>query len=112
MQSKDELAWELRRKMTPSEALLWARVRNNGLAGLHFRRQHVIAGVIADFYCHSARLVVEVDGPIHQRLVENDTARDARLQSIGITVLRVANEDVASNIEAVLRRIVLASQRP
>ncbi len=102
----------MRRKLTPSEALLWARVRNNGLAGLHFRRQHLIAGVIADFYCHSARLVVEVDGPVHEKLVENDKARDALLHSVGISVLHITNSEVQSDMDSVLTRILSAANRP
>ena len=58
-------AKQLRREMTPAEQAIWQRVRKNQLGGLHFRRQQVIRGFIADFYCHTAGLVVEVDGPIH-----------------------------------------------
>src|SRR4051812_33525571 len=63
-------AKELRREMTPAERLLWSHLRRNQLNGLHFRRQQVIEGFITDFYCHSAALVVEVDGRIHEEQVE------------------------------------------
>ena len=97
--------------MTPAEATLWKCLRNNQLAGLHFRRQHVIAGVIADFYCRQARLVVEVDGPVHQELVDNDTARDVLLRSVGFDVLRLTNAEVEQDIDGVLQRIIEATHR-
>ncbi len=59
-------ALENRRNMTAAEKILWSCLRANWLDGWHFRRQQIIAGYIVDFYCHSARLVVEVDGEIHQ----------------------------------------------
>ena len=105
MPSKRELAWEMRRHMTKAEALLWHHVRNNQLEGLHFRRQHVILGFIADFYCHAARLVVEVDGGIHVGLAESDDTRDSALSNAGYQVLHVTNSEVENNLETVLARI-------
>jgi very-short-patch-repair endonuclease len=61
--AKVELAKRLRRTMTFEERTLWRVIRNNALAGLHFRRQQVIEGFIVDFYCACARLVIEVDAP-------------------------------------------------
>jgi very-short-patch-repair endonuclease len=55
----------LRKTMTDAEILLWKALRNRRLNGFKFRRQHPIKGFIADFYCHEARLVIEVDGEIH-----------------------------------------------
>ena len=65
----------LRRQMTPAEKLLWRRLRRNQL-GYHFRRQQVIAGFIADFYCDTARLVVEVDGGVHEQQADYDESRN------------------------------------
>lgn len=62
---KQMLARRMRREMTPGEWCLWQRLRANRFCGLHFRRQQVIDGFIADFYCHAARLVVEADGDVH-----------------------------------------------
>ena len=62
---KVQRAKELRRQMTPEENILWQYLRANRLHGLHFRRQQIIDGFIADFYCHASRLVIEVDGKIH-----------------------------------------------
>ena len=59
------LAEQMRQEMTPSEERLWGRLRANRLNGLAFRRQQVIGGFIADFYCRVARLRVECDGHAH-----------------------------------------------
>lgn len=112
---KVERAQELRREMTPEETLLWQHLRANRLQGLHWRRQHVIAGFIADFYCHSARVVVELDGGVHTTQVEYDTERDRILVRHGLLVLRFTNDDVRTNIWDVLaqiRRVSHARQQP
>jgi very-short-patch-repair endonuclease len=80
--SKLEKAKELRRDMTEAEKVLWEKLRGNQLNGLHFRRQQVIAGYITDFYCHSARLIVEVDGSIHDGQIEEDQYRESVLRKI------------------------------
>ncbi len=98
----------MRRHMTPSEARLWQRLRAGRLDGFHFRRQQVIGPFIADFYCHQADLVVEVDGSVHQKQVEYDLARDRYLQERGLRVLRFTNQDVERNLEAVLTEILQA----
>jgi hypothetical protein len=75
------------------------------MAFLHFRRQQVISGFIADFYCHQAGLAVEVDGPSHTD-PEYDKARDAVFETLGIRVVRVTNEQVVHQIEDVLEYIL------
>ena len=65
-------AKEFRRNMTLAEKILWRQLRRNQLGGYHFRRQQVIDGFIADFYCNAAKLIIEVDGGIHELLKEND----------------------------------------
>ena len=104
-------ARELRRTMTPGEKVLWARLRANQLHGYHFRRQHVIAGLIADFYCHAAGLVIEVDGGIHNTRCEEDAVRDVIIQDLGLTVLRIKEEEVLSDIDVVLERIASACEK-
>jgi very-short-patch-repair endonuclease len=96
---------ELRSRMTPAEALLWERLRGGRLGGLKFRRQQIISGYIADFYCDSAGLVVEVDGPIHERQREYDERRDAAMRERGLRVLRVPNAAVLNEIDALLAQI-------
>jgi very-short-patch-repair endonuclease len=80
-----DLAKGLRRNMTPSEKALWQRLRSNKIAGLKFRRQHPVKYYIADFYCHEARLVIEVDGPIHDRIDrrEHDQQRNGVMEEFG-----------------------------
>jgi very-short-patch-repair endonuclease len=98
-------AKEMRRRMTPAEGALWEVLRRDGLDGLHFRRQQIIDGYIVDFYCHSAGLVIEVDGPVHESQAEFDAERDACLASRGLAVLRIPNEDIERNLQHVLQRI-------
>ncbi|HRJ43323.1 MAG: endonuclease domain-containing protein [Caldilineaceae bacterium] len=99
-------AKELRRKMTPAERLLWQRVRDRQLEGLKIRRQHPIGRFIADFYCHEARLVIEIDGGIHDSQAGRDAARTEYLEQRGFRVLRIRNEAITANIEQVLAEIV------
>lgn len=60
-----EFAQRIRKKMTPSEKVLWERLRRKNIRGVKFRRQHPVEFFMTDFYCHEARLVIGVDGPYH-----------------------------------------------
>src|SRR5262245_45118962 len=80
-------AKELRRTMTPAERILWAHLRADRLAGFHFRRQQVIDGFIVNFYCHTAALIVEVDGPIHDEQIDADAQRDGILEKTGFRIV-------------------------
>ena len=102
---KQQLAKEFRRQMTPEEKILWQHLRANRLNGLHFCRQQIIDGFLADFYCHAAALVVEVDGKIHEQQVEYDAERDKVLSARGLRLLRIKNEEVRQNLNSVLVRI-------
>lgn len=103
-----EKAKELRRNMTPAEQLLWKHLKGKKLHGFKFRRQHPIAEFIADFYCHSAKLVVEVDGDYHNQKEQRtyDISRDDELGQYGITVIRFWNSEVQNNLRNVLKEIV------
>ena len=101
---KVDRAKELRRSMTEAEAILWGELRKNR-QGLHFRRQQIIDGFIVDFYCLAARLVVEVDGPIHDQLRAADRERELALAERGLLVVRVTNEQVAGDIGAVVAHV-------
>jgi very-short-patch-repair endonuclease len=105
---KVQRAKELRRQMTQEEKILWQHLRANRLNGLHFRRQQIIEGFIADFYCHAARLVIEVDGEIHQQQADYDAERDRVLSARGLRLLRIKNKDVRQNLDRVLARISTA----
>jgi very-short-patch-repair endonuclease len=98
--------------MTPEESLLWEHLRNDQLNGLHFRRQQVIDGFIADFYCHVAHLVIEIDGGIHDVQIESDAERDAALSSKGFIVIHFRNEEVNTDLDSVLERILALSLPP
>ena len=103
-----DLARRFRRLPTGAEELLWSKVRNYQLAGLKFRRQHRIGRFIVDFYCAELRLVVELEGRIHefadQR--ERDEIRFEELRLRGLCVLRVKNEEVLNDVEKVLEKIL------
>ena len=101
-------ARELRQEMTPAEKLLWSRLRSKQLNGLKFRRQHPLGPFIADFYCAAHRLVVEVDGDIHDLQAERDAARTEQFEQHGYRVIRFRNEQVLNNIEDVLTAIKAA----
>ena len=95
----------LRRAMTQPERTLWAMLRRDQL-GLHFRRQHPIGPYILDFYCATAKLCVEVDGPSHAERSEYDRRRTIWLRKEGIRVLRFNTEEVERRPAAVLEAIV------
>jgi very-short-patch-repair endonuclease len=75
--------------------------------GLRFRRQHPIDIFIVDFYCHEARLVVEIDGAIHKNQYEYDDGRAAEIEKFGIEIIRFTNEEVENNIGHVIKKIEL-----
>jgi very-short-patch-repair endonuclease len=76
-----------RRTPTASEALLWAALRRNQL-GVSFRRQQPIGPFIVDFYCPAQRLIIEVDGKVHEGREERDSERQALLEAVGYRVVR------------------------
>ncbi|MGB7538043.1 MAG: DUF559 domain-containing protein [Anaerolineales bacterium] len=92
-------ARQFRQEMTPSEGLLWSRLRGNRLLDLHFHRPHVIRGFNLDFYYHEARLVVEMDGSVHKSRLNIDKRRDAILMADGLTVFHCKAEAVERNPE-------------
>ena len=99
------LARQKRHEPTRAEDCLWQRLRNRGLAGAKFRRQHAIERFIVDFYCHEVNLVIEVDGEVHDYTHEEDALRQAWLEVQGLHVLRFQNDEVLGNIESVLEKI-------
>ncbi|MBN8824055.1 MAG: endonuclease domain-containing protein [Spirosoma sp.] len=103
----EEYRRELRKNPTSSETLLWEKLRDSQLEGRKFRRQHSIGVYILDFYCPAERLAIEVDGSIHQNpeTIIHDQERDHTLAQLGITTLRVSNEEVETDLESVLTKI-------
>src|SRR5687768_12948295 len=96
----------MRGHLTPAELKLWGKLRGDQLLGFRFRRQHRLGSYIADFYCHAAKLVVEVDGDSHDERQEYDEKRTYWLsQQKGVRVVRYTNEEVIKHLDAVLAHI-------
>jgi very-short-patch-repair endonuclease len=97
----------LRKAMTTAEQVLWEALRGQGLDGLKFRRQVPMSCFVVDFYCQHLKLVVELDGGIHDepRQRAHDENRDIYLESLGCTILRFPNESVLQDLAAVLQKI-------
>lgn len=102
---KLQRAKELRQHMTEAEKVLWQALRANRLGGWHFRRQQIIGGFIVDFYCHAARLAVEVDGEIHAAQQEQDRQRSELIRQHDVDVIRFANQAVLNQLSQVLGEI-------
>ena len=93
-------ARRLRRQLSLPEMLLWRLLRLNRRE-LRFRKQHPIGPFVADFYCPSAKIVIEIDGAMHNRTVDADSRRDAYMRSLGLAIIRIPAVDVLSDPEAV-----------
>lgn len=103
-----EHARSLRRELTKEERHLWYDFLRT--YSVKFYKQKIIGPYIVDFYCHQARLAIELDGSQHyeQPGQQYDAARTAYLESLGIQVLRFSNLDVLKNFEGVCQTIELA----
>ncbi len=97
-------ARSLRRKMTKAEELLWDALRAKK-TGCKFRRQVPLGLFVADFCCMEHRFIIEVDGGIHKETVEYDAMRDNMLSTGGFKIIRFNNQEVMTNISAVLGKI-------
>ena len=100
-------AKELRKNLTEPERRLWYRLRANRL-GVKFQRQVVLAPYIADFASRSRRLIIELDGDTHGGREAYDAARTRALEQRGYRVIRFTNADVMTNLDGVLRAIMMA----
>ena len=100
----------LRRNSTDTERILWSELRDHRLNGAGFRRQVPIENYVADFICHAAKLVVEIDGGQHfsDQAERADAARSAVIEAKGFLVLRFTNHDVTKNRVGVLEAIAAA----
>ncbi|MBZ0298976.1 MAG: endonuclease domain-containing protein [Anaerolineae bacterium] len=103
-----QVARELRQRETDAEVVLWEALRNRRLANLKFRRQHPIAltAFVADFLCYEHRLIVELDGGIHETKREEDALRQQAIEEAGYQVIRITNNQVLNHLEDVLITIV------
>lgn len=102
-----EFRKELRNNPTKTEAKLWKALRKSQLENRKFRRQHSIENYIVDFYCPSEKLIIEVDGKVHENFINNeyDHMRSKRLNELGYRVIRFTNQDIYKNLEIVLEAI-------
>ena len=98
-------AASLRNHQTKAEEILWEKLKGKQICGVRFRRQHPFDIFIADFYCHAARLVVELDGEIHCSQKEYDAARTEEINNFEVEVIRFKNEEVFTQIDNVVLKI-------
>lgn len=99
-------ARELRNNATLAESILWTYLKSKPL-GFKFRRQHPYSIYILDFYCHLVKLVIEVDGSIHNNvdIKANDDQRQTTLQNDGLIALRFQNDTIIKTPEIVISEI-------
>src|SRR5688572_3659631 len=97
-------AFILRNNETKAEKLLWERLNRNQILGFRFKRQHPIGDCVADFYCHKAKLIIELDGPCHDLAEQklHDKIRTNSLEKFQIRVIRFSDEQIFTNIEGVV----------
>jgi len=100
-----EIAREFRKEPTEGEKILWGALRGKKLDGVKFRRQQPVGYFVVDFYSSIYRLVVEVDGPIHDQQVEADKARQDILEELGLVVFRIKTEIPEKNLPLALNMI-------
>lgn len=107
-------ARELRKNQTPSEKLFWEKVRNRRLFNRKINRQFIIEhsnilGIkqffIADFYCHEKKLIMELDGKIHENQIGYDLERKGILEQMGFKIIRLKNEEVLHHWEEVEQKL-------
>ena len=95
---------KLRLNPTKAEEVLWKELRNKKL-GYKFRRQFQIDNYIVDFCCRELRLVIELDGPIHEYQREYDESRTKDLEKVGLLVLRYTNDRVLFDRDTILSEL-------
>ena len=106
-------ARRLRKNQTNAEKILWQKLRNRNFFELKFTRQHPIyyfkndkkKFLIADFYCNNLKLIVEVDGRIHEKQKNYDQIREELLESKLYKIIRFKNEEIEDNINGVLIKL-------
>jgi len=102
-----KLARELRKNETEAEKSIWSKLNKNQVIGLQFRRQHPINIFIADFYCPRLKLVIEVDGSIHEitEYQDHDIGRSEFMNDYGITVIRFTNKQILNDLDGTVNQI-------
>ena len=108
-----ETARDLRKRSTVAEDAFWQLVRNRRFLDLKFKRQFPIEFnyedrkrfFIADFYCHEKKLVVEIDGGIHESQKEYDSLRDKIMVILGLKIIRFSNIEILNNLEKIKMKL-------
>ncbi len=102
-----ELAKNLRDNQTEAEIFLWSQLGYINIPRVRFKRQHPVLYFIADFYCHQAKLIIEIDGGYHNspEQFRYDVNRNNELEELGLKVIRFTNEQVFNDIENTLKTI-------
>lgn len=99
------LARQMRHAPTPAEELLWKYLRNRQVQNMKFRRQHAIERFIVDFFCVELKLIIEVDGEIHDYTQQEDAVRQEYLENLGLKILRFSNAQVLNHTENVIETV-------
>jgi cyclase len=101
-----ERAKRLRNNVTNEEMILWGILKNK-FPTLKFRRQHPVSNYIADLYCHSQKLIIEIDSSIHniEEVKLNDEQRQKDLEDLGLRIIRFTNKEIRNNLEIVMQEI-------
>ena len=96
-----ELAKQLRDRQTDAEIYLWDHLKLINIPNIRIKRQHPVLYFIADFYCHKAKLIIEIDGGYHNIPEQYlyDINRDEELKSLGLKVIRLTNDEVLNDIQ-------------
>jgi very-short-patch-repair endonuclease len=97
----------LRKNMTLAEKILWKKLRDRTIFDVKFRKQHPVWIFIVDFYCHEYKLVIEIDGDIHNEdtTKEYDLGRSAELEKFGLKVIRFTNDQILFDMDFVMSEI-------
>jgi very-short-patch-repair endonuclease len=94
-----EFVRSLRKRQTRAEDILWERLRGSRFHGAKFRRQVPFDRFVVDFYCHAAKLAIELDGKQHEWFSEYDAGRTEVLERLGVDVVRFTNEEVSGDLD-------------
>lgn len=101
-----DYAKQLRKQATPAEQKMWELLRKPPFKQFHFRRQHPLFSYIVDFFSHERRLVIEIDGGIHDHQLSKDQSRDQFLRCYQYQVLRFTNEQVLYSVDSVRQAVI------
>ncbi|MBM4175885.1 MAG: endonuclease domain-containing protein [Ignavibacteria bacterium] len=104
---------ELRKNSTKAERIFWEKVRNKQFYGKKFYRQYPIfhdrtgkeTFFVADFFCHSDKLIIELDGKYHDYRLQEDSERTEILNDLGLRVIRFSNEEIVENVSSILIKL-------